>query len=149
MSGMADSIRERRAREFQEWKEGDENEAIGEVEDSMKFLEEWEENEEWEDEEDEWDEWEEEENEWEDEEWKEPLSEKLKTVFKKALGPLVDFIVDTAAIVAIPTIVALSMIALFKTTALVEVYLAAGAATLITILVSDDKTRLLRRLQLS
>jgi hypothetical protein len=149
MSGMADSIRERRAREFQEWKEGDENEAIGEVEDSMKFLEEWEENEEWEDEEDEWDEWEEEENEWEDEEWKEPLSEKLKTVFKKALGPLVDFIVDTAAIVAIPTIVALSMIALFKTTAFVEVYLAAGAATLITILVSDDKTRLLRRLQLS
>jgi hypothetical protein len=51
--------------------------------------------------------------------------------------------------VAIPTIVALSMIALFKTTAFVEVYLAAGAATLITILVSDDKTRLLRRLQLS
>jgi hypothetical protein len=128
MSGHADSIR--RAREIR--KEG--------VEDETTF-EEWPE-EEWEDEE-----WEEDEEEWEDEEWEESLTEKLKTLFKKVLGPLVDFMIDTAAIAAIPTVVTLSMIALFRTTAF-EVYLAAVAATLITIFVSDAKQRLLRRLRL-
>jgi hypothetical protein len=136
MSGMADSIRERGAREVPApTEEGVETT-------KEEWPEEWEE-EEWE--EDEWEdeEWEDGEEEWEDEEWKEPLSEKLKTVFKKAL---VDFIVDTAAIVAIPTVVTLSMIALFRTTAFVEVYLATGAATLITIFVSDVKQKLLQRL---
>jgi hypothetical protein len=130
MSGHADSIR--RAREIRK---------EGVVEDKTTF-EEWPEDDEWEDEE-----WEDDEEEWEDEEWKEPLSEKLKTIFKKALGPLVDFMIDTAAIVAIPTVVTLSMIALFRTTAF-EVYLAAVAATLITMFVSDAKTRLLQRLRL-
>jgi proline/glutamate/leucine-rich protein 1 len=135
MSGMADSIRERGAREVP-GKEGVVEETFDEWE------EEWEE-EEWEEEE----EWPEEEDEWEDEEWKEPLSEKLKTIFKKALGPLVDFVIDTAAIVAIPTVVTLSMITLFRTTDIVEVYLATGAATVITILVSGAKQRLLQRLK--
>jgi len=120
MSGMADSIRERRAREVPGWKEGV-------VKDEAFEEEEWE-------------------DEWEDEE-KEALSEKLKTIFKKALGPLVDFMIDTAAIVAIPTVVTLSMIALFRTTAFVEVYLATGAATLITMFVSDAKQKLLQRLR--
>jgi hypothetical protein len=133
MSGHADSIRRAREVPEPERKEG--------VEDETTFEEEWPEDEEWEDEE------------WEDdeEEWEEPLSEKLKsvlrTVFKKALGPLVGFVIDTAAIVAIPTVITLSMIALFRT-AFIEVYLATGAATLITMFVSDFKTRLLQRLRL-
>jgi len=142
MSGMADSIRERGAREVPGWKEGVDEGETTTVEKAWKRT--WKEEEEWEEEE-----WEEEE-EWpeeEDEEWKEPLSEKLKTIFKKALGPLVDFVIDTAAIVAIPTVVTLSMIALFRTTDIVEVYLATGAATVITILVSDAKQRLLQRLK--
>jgi hypothetical protein len=142
MSGMADSIRERRAREVPEpeREEGVEKTTVEAWE--RVWEEEWEE-EEWEEEE----EWPEEEDEWEDEEWKEPLSEKLKTIFKKALGPLVDFVIDTAAIVAIPTVVTLSMITLFRTTDIVEVYLATGAATVITILVSDAKQKLLQRLK--
>jgi hypothetical protein len=59
----------------------------------------------------------------------------------------VDFVIDTAAIVAIPTVVTLSMITLFRTTDIVEVYLATGAATVITILVSGAKQRLLQRLK--
>ncbi|MFZ8857237.1 MAG: hypothetical protein ACO2O1_03205 [Candidatus Caldarchaeales archaeon] len=147
MSGMADSIRERRAREVPEpEREGVVEGETTTVEKAWKRT--WKKEEEWEEEEwEEEEEWPEEEDEWEDEEWKEPLSEKLKTIFKKALGPLVDFVIDTAAIVAIPTVVTLSMITLFRTTDIVEVYLATGAATVITILVSDAKQKLLQRLK--
>jgi hypothetical protein len=119
MSGHTDSIR--RAREIR--KEGVED-------DSATFEEEWPEDEEW-----------------GDEEWDESLAEKALNAIEAIIPKLVGLAIDTAAIVAIPTVVTLSMIALFKTTAFVEVYLATGAATLLTLLIADAKTRLLQRLR--
>jgi hypothetical protein len=123
VSGHGDSIRERRAREVPEREEG--------------VVEE----EEWPEEEDEW------EDEWEDEEWEESLTEKLLNAIEAAMPELIGLAIDILAIMAVPTLVVLSMIVLFRTMAF-EVYLAAVAATLITMFVSDAKTRLLQRLRL-
>jgi len=129
MSGMADSIRERRAREVPEKEEGVVEEAIEE------FEEEWpEEEEEWEDE-------------WEDEEeWEEPLSP--RTLIERVLGPLLDFVVDVTTLAAVPA--ALLLIAT-QTTAyfdIVETALLLWSGTAITLMISNAKTRLLQKLRL-
>jgi hypothetical protein len=136
MSGMADSIRERRAREVPERKEGV-------VEDETTFEEEWPEDEEWEEEE-----WEDEEEEWEDETWKEPLTEELKSVFKKALGPLVDFITDVATLATVPAALLLLATAYQTTFGILETALLLFGATVATLMIANAKTRLLQRLRL-
>jgi hypothetical protein len=136
MSGMADSIRERRAREVPERKEGV-------VEDETTFEEEWPEDEEWEEEE-----WEDEEEEWEDETWKEPLTEKLKSVFKKALGPLVDFAIDVTTIATVPAALLLLATAYQTTFGILETALLLFGATVATLMIANAKTRLLQRLRL-
>jgi hypothetical protein len=129
MSGMADSIRERRAREVPERKEGV-------VEDETTFEEEWPEDEEWEEEE-----------EWEDETWKEPLTEKLKSVFKKALGPLVDFITDVATMATVPAALLLLATAYQTTFDILETGLLLFGATVATLMIANTKQRLLRKLR--
>ena len=99
MSGMADSIRERGAREVP-GKEG--------VDDETTFEEEWPEDEEWEEEE-----WEEE-DEWEDE-WEESLAEKALNVIEALMPRLVGFAVDVATI-AISAMLMLLAIVLFQKT---------------------------------
>jgi hypothetical protein len=104
MSGMADSIRERRAREVPERKEGV-------VEDETTFEEKWPEDEEWEEEE----EWEDEEEEWEDEEWE--VSEK-PTLFERVSGLLIgfiDFIADVATLATVPAALLL-LVTAYQTT---------------------------------
>jgi len=130
MSGNTDSIR--RAREIRK---------EGVVEDETTFEEEWPED-------DEWDEWEEEEWEDKDEEWEEPLSEKLRAVLMKALGPLVDFIVDVATIASVPAALLLVATAYHMTTTfdIVETALLLWSGTAITLMIADAKQRLLRRL---
>jgi hypothetical protein len=135
VSGMADSIRERRAREVPERKEGV-------VEDETTFEEEWPEDEEWEEEE-----WEDEEEEWEDETWKEPLTEELKSVFKKALGPLVDFITDVATIATVPAALLLLATAYQTTFGILETGLLLFGATVATMMIANTKQRLLRKLR--
>jgi hypothetical protein len=138
MSGMADSIRERRAREVPEREEG--------VEDETTFEEEWPEDEEWEEEEwEEEDEWDDEE--WEDETWKEPLTEKLKSVFKKALGPLVDFITDVATMATVPAALLLLATAYQTTFGILETALLLFGATVATLMIANTKQRLLRKLR--
>ena len=121
MSGMADSIRERRAREVPE------REAVVEgktTEEAWKAL--WEEDE---------------------EEWEEPLSEKLMTALMKALGPLIDFVVDVATLAAVPTALLLIATA-YQTTFDLETALLLWSATAATLMISNAKQRLLRRFRL-
>ena len=136
MSGMADSIRERRAREVPERKEGV-------VEDETTFEEEWPEDEEWEEEE-----WEDDEEEWEDETWKEPLTEKLKSVFKKALGPLIDFIADVATMATVPAALLLLATAYQTTFGILETALLLWSGTAVTLMIANAKQKLLQRLRL-
>jgi proline/glutamate/leucine-rich protein 1 len=138
MSGMADSIRERRAREVR--KEGVVEEAIEEFEEEWPEEEdEWEDEEEWEDDEYEDEEWEEEE-EWEDEEW-EP-----KTLIERVLGPLIDFVVDVATMAMIPTALLLVATAYQTTFDVVETALLLFGATTATLMITNTKQKLLRRL---
>jgi hypothetical protein len=65
----------------------------------------------------------------------------VKNAVKAAIPELIALAIDVATIVAVPT-----LIALFWTTTF-EGFLAAGGATLITILVSDSKQKLLQRLK--
>ncbi len=132
MSGMADSIRERGAREVPERKEG-----VVEDETTEKaWRMPWEEDE-WEDEE-----------EWEDETWKEPLTEKLKSVFKKALGPLVDFIADVATMATVPAALLLLATAYQTTFGILETALLLFGATTTTLMIANAKQKLLQRLRL-
>jgi hypothetical protein len=135
MSGMADSIRERRAREVPERKEG--------VEDETTFEEEWPEDEEWEEEE-----WEEE-DEWEDEEWE--VSEK-PTLFERVSGLLIgfiDFIADVATLATVPTALLLVATAHHTTTFdILETALLLWGATAATLMIANAKTRLLQKLRL-
>ena len=147
MSGSCDSIRERRARES--WEDGREE---GVVEDETTTVEEawervWEDEEEdeWEDDEYEDEEWEEEE-EWEDEEW-EP-----KTLIERVLGPLIDFVVDVATMVTVPTALLLIATTYHTTTTfdiILEVALLLFGATTATLMITNTKQKLLRRLRLS
>jgi hypothetical protein len=125
MSGNTDSIR--RAREIRK---------EGVVEET--FDEEWEDEEEWE------------EDEWEEEEWEESLTERLKALFVKALGPLVDFIADVATIALVPAALLLVATAYHTTMTfdIVETALLLWAGTAITLMIADAKQRLLRRLRL-
>ena len=135
MSGMADSIRERGAREVR--KEG--------VEDETTTVEEaWERV--WEDEEE--DEWEDEEWEDDEEEWEEPLSEKLRTALMKALGPLIDFVADVATMATVPTALLLMANAYQTTTFGLETALLLWFATATTLMIANAKQRLLRRFRL-
>ena len=136
MSGMADSIRERGAREVPAPTEE------GVVEDETTFEEEWPEDEEWEEEE-----WEDDGEEREDEAWKEPLTEKLKSVFKKALGPLVDFIADVATMATVPAALLLLATAYQTTFDVVETALLLFGATVATLTIANTKQRLLRKLR--
>jgi hypothetical protein len=124
VSGMADSIRERGAREVPGWKEGV-------VEEEEWPEEEWEEEDEWEDEE------------WEDE-WEESLTEKVLALMPRLVG----FAVDVATI-AIPAMLMLLAIVLFQKTTfeIFETAMLVGGATLITMFVSDAKQKLLQRLK--
>ena len=146
MSEMADSIRERRAREVPEpEREGVEKTTFDEWE------EEWEE-EEWEDEEDEWDEWEEEEGdeEWGEEEWKRSLAKKILNTTKALLPRLVDFIIDVATIALVPTTLMLVTITIFQTTVFgfLETSLLLWGATAATLMIANTKPRLLQKLRL-
>jgi hypothetical protein len=146
MSGMADSIRERGAREVPApTEEGVVEEAIEE------FEEEWEEEDEWEDEEDEWDEWEEEEGdeEWGEEEWKRSLAKKILNTTKALLPRLVDFITDVATIALVPTTLMLVTIIIFQTTVFgfLETSLLLWGATAATLMIANAKTRLLQKLR--
>jgi translation elongation factor EF-G len=140
MSGMADSIRERRAREFR--KEGVED-------DSATFEEEWPEDDEWEDEE--WEDEEElEDEEWEEEEeWEESLTEKVLNAIEALMPRLVDFAVDVATMALVPATLMLLAIALFQRTTfeIFETALLVGGATAMTLMIADAKTRLLQRLR--
>jgi len=133
MSGMVDSIRERRAREVPGREGGIEDETIEEE----WPEEEWEEEDEWEDEE------------WEDEEWEEeePLSvlEKLMMLIKRATVPLVEFAIDTATLVTVPA--ALLLLAYQTTTfGILETALLLFGATTTTLMIANAKQKLLRRL---
>jgi hypothetical protein len=133
MSGMADSIRERRAREVPERKEG--------VEDETTFEEEWPEDEEWEEEE-----WEEE-DEWDDEEWE--VSEK-PTLFERVSGLLIgfiDFIADVATLATVPTALLLVATAYQTTFGILETGLLLFGATVATLMIANTKQRLLRKLR--
>ena len=150
MSGMADSIRERRAREsWEEWEEGVDEGETTTVEEAWERVWEDEEENEWEDEEwEEEDEWEDEEEEWEDETWKEPLTEELKSVFKKALGPLVDFMADVATLATVPAALLLLATAHQTTFDILETALLLWGATAATLMIANTKTRLLQKLRL-
>ena len=143
MSGMADLIRERRAREVPAPTE----EGVA-TEEAWKAL--WEDEEEWEEEWEEEDEWEEEEgdDEWGEEEWKESLAKKILNA--KALLPrLVDFVVDTTTIALVPTTLLLLAIASQKTSfEIFEAALLVGGATVVTLTIANFKARLLQRLRL-
>ena len=136
MSGMADSIREWRAREVPApTEEGVVEEAIEEFE------------EEWPEEEDEW----EEEEEWEDEEWEEEeplsMSEKLMMLIKRATVPLVEFAIDTATLATVPAALLLLATAYQTTTfGILETALLLFGATTTTLMIANAKTRLLQRL---
>jgi hypothetical protein len=144
MNGMADSIRERGAREVPAPTE----EGVDKGETTIEEA--WERVWEWEDEEDEWDEWEEEEwedDEWEEEEeWKESLTERVLALVP--VPQLVGFAVDVATI-AIPAMLMLLVIVLFQKTTfeIFETAMLVGGATLITMFVSDAKQKLLQRLK--
>ena len=134
MSGMADSIRERRAREVPERKEGV-------VEDETTFEEEWPEDEEWEEEE-----WEDEEDEWDDEEWE--VSEK-PTLFERVSGLLIgfiDFIADVATLATVPAALLLVATAYQTTFDVLETALLLWGATAATLMITNIKQKLLRRL---
>jgi len=127
MSGMADSIRERRAREVPGWNEG--------VVEDETIEEEWPE-EEWE-----------EEDEWEDEEWE--VSEK-PTLFERVSGLLIgfiDFVADVATLATVPTALLLVATAYQTTFDIVETALLLWTGTAITLMISNAKTRLLQRLR--
>jgi hypothetical protein len=135
MSGMADSIRERRAREVPERKEGV-------VEDEATFEEEWPEDEEWEEEE-----WEEE-DEWDDEEWE--VSEK-PTLFERVSGLLIgfiDFMADVATLATVPAALLLLATAYQTTFGILETALLLWGATAATLMIANAKTRLLQKLRL-
>jgi hypothetical protein len=135
MSGMADSIRERRAREVPGWKEGV-------VEDETTFEEEWPEDEEWEEEE-----WEEE-DEWDDEEWE--VSEK-PTLFERVSGLLIgfiDFMADVATLATVPAALLLLATAYQTTFGILETALLLWGATAATLMIANAKTRLLQKLRL-
>jgi hypothetical protein len=135
MSGMADSIRERRAREVPERKEGV-------VEDETTFEEEWPEDEEWEEEE-----WEEE-DEWDDEEWE--VSEK-PTLFERVSGLLIgfiDFMADVATLATVPAALLLLATAYQTTFGILETALLLWGATAATLMIANAKTRLLQKLRL-
>jgi hypothetical protein len=135
MSGMADSIRERGAREVPGWKEGV-------VEDETTFEEEWPEDEEWEEEE-----WEEE-DEWDDEEWE--VSEK-PTLFERVSGLLIgfiDFIADVATLATVPAALLLLATAYQTTFGILETALLLWGATAATLMIANAKTRLLQKLRL-
>jgi hypothetical protein len=135
MSGMADSIRERRAREVPERKEGV-------VEDEATFEEEWPEDEEWEEEE-----WEEE-DEWDDEEWE--VSEK-PTLFERVSGLLIgfiDFMADVATLATVPAALLLVATAYQTTFGILETGLLLWGATAATLMIANAKTRLLQKLRL-
>jgi hypothetical protein len=72
---------------------------------------------------------------------KEGVVKEILNAVKAAIPELIGLAIDVATIMAVPT-----LITLFWTTTF-EVYLAAGGATLITILVSDAKQKLLQRLK--
>jgi hypothetical protein len=142
VSGMADSIRERRAREVPGWKEGvDKGETT--IEEAWERVWEWEDEEE-----DEWEneEWEEEEDEWEDEEDKEEW--KLTEAIEALLPRLADFVVDVATIALVPTTLMLAAIALFQRTTFdfLETALMLGVTTAVALMIADAKQKLLRRL---
>jgi hypothetical protein len=136
MSGMADSIRERRAREVPGWKEGV-------VEDETTFEEAWQKmwEDEWEEEEDEWED-EEDKEEWEEEEWK--LTEAIESLLPR----LADFVVDVATIALVPTTLMLAAIALFQRTTFdfLETALMLGVTTAVALMIADVKQKLLQRL---
>jgi hypothetical protein len=121
MSGMADSIRERGAREVPGWKEGVVEEAIEE------FEEEWPEEE------------------WEDEEW-EVLSEKPRTLIERVLGLLIDFITDVVTLATVPTALLLVATAYQTTFGILETALLLFGATTATLMIANAKQKLLRRL---
>jgi hypothetical protein len=126
MSGMADSIRERRAREVPGWE--------GVVEEA---FDEWEEEEEWED------------DEWEEEEWEASLTEKVLNAVEALLPRLADFIIDVATIALIPTTLTLLAIVSQKTSFdLLDTGLLLFGATVATLTIANAKTRLLQRLRL-
>jgi hypothetical protein len=129
VSGMADSIRERRAREVPAPTE----EGVEET----TFEEEWPE-EEWE-----------EEDEWEDEEWE--VSEKPRTLIERVLGPLIDFVADVATMATVPTALLLIATTYHTTTTfdIVETALLLFGATTATLMITNTKQKLLRRLRLS
>jgi len=66
----------------------------------------------------------------------------------KALGPLVDFIVDVATIASVPAALLLVATAYHMTTTfdIVETALLLWSGTAITLMIADAKQRLLRRL---
>jgi hypothetical protein len=136
MSGMADSIRERRAREVPAPTEE------GVVEDETTFEEEWPEDEEWEEEE-----WEEE-DEWDDEEWE--VSEK-PTLFERVSGLLIgfiDFIADVATLATVPAALLLVATAYQTTFGILETALLLWSGTAVTLMIANAKTRLLQKLRL-
>ena len=147
MSGMADSIRERRAREVPEpEREGVVEGETTTVEEAWERVwedeeeNEWEEEEEWEDEEDE--------EEWEEEEWK--LTEKALNAIEALLPRLVDFIIDVATMAVVPVALTLLAVALFQRTTF-EIFETAAllvGGTTATLMVADLKTRLIQRLRL-
>ena len=146
MSGMADSIRERRAREVPGWKEGVDEGETTTVEAWERVWEDEEENE-WEDEEYEEEEWEEE-DEWDDEEWE--VSEK-PTLFERVSGLLIgfiDFMADVATLATVPAALLLLATAYQTTFDILETALLLWGATAATLMIANAKTRLLQKLRL-
>jgi hypothetical protein len=136
VSGMADSIRERGAREVPAPTEE------GVVEDETTFEEEWPEDEEWEEEE-----WEEE-DEWDDEEWE--VSEK-PTLFERVSGLLIgfiDFMADVATLATVPAALLLLATAYQTTFGILETALLLWSGTAATLMIANAKTRLLQKLRL-
>jgi hypothetical protein len=132
VSGMADSIRERRAREVPE-PEREEG-----VEDETTTVEKaWERT--WEDEE---------EDEWDDEEWE--VSEK-PTLFERVSGLLIgfiDFMADVATLATVPAALLLLATAYQTTFGILETALLLWGATAATLMIANAKTRLLQKLRL-
>ena len=141
MSGMADSIRERGAREVPEpeREEGVEKTTV----DAWERV--WEE-EEWEEEEDEWED-EEDKEEWEEEELK--LTEKALNAIEALLPRLVGFMIDVATIALIPTTLTLLALALLQRPVFdfLETALMLGVTTAVALMIADAKQRLLQRLK--
>jgi hypothetical protein len=128
MSGMADSIRERRARKVPAPTE----EGVEET----TFEEEWPE-EEWE-----------EEDEWEDEEWE--VSEK-PTLFERVSGLLIgfiDFIADVATLATVPAALLLLATTYQTTFGILETALLLWSGTAVTLMIANAKQKLLQRLRL-